>query len=504
MKQWGITLLGLFFLFTIIFAQAPFGNALILENPREYISIPIDTSLQVRGDVTVEVWVNIASVPKAQFAQIVQQIGLGFSDLERDNALYTIGLTNKGLLNAFHENDMGVNNSVFQGKVHTKTWIHIAEVRNTKHKTYQFFINGVALPQQTYANNPSGGAKSSTFIRGNSDSPFDGSIDELRIWNVARTQSQILSTMNDTLSPDCYLTVDSGLVGYWRFDKLEDLGVNTDGADDFRDFSVNKNHGDLVIRPEERISWLDDLDEAKAQALRENKLILADFWASWCGPCLAMDHNVWSREDIANLSDKFVCLKLDFDKEKKASWHYQVQAIPAMLFLDAFGNKIAHIIGYRSAQQMKEIMIALPNDLSDVYTLLQRIEKDKGNVDLIIDLGDRYRLWGLKRVSNTYYKKASKLIKIKKDPKKLDHIQTFTAVNYIFLDEPKRARKVLKKCLKKFPKSENRPLHFYCLVKVNMTLGKEKRAQEYYATLLKEFPDNKHTKWADELMNGLN
>lgn len=389
MKQWRITVLGLFLLFPIIFAQVPFGNALIVGNTREYISIPIDTTLQVRGDVTVEAWVNIASVPKAPFAQIVQQTGVGLSDLERDNALYTLGLTNEGL------------------------------------------------------------------------------------------------------------------VGYWRFDKLENLGVNTNSADDFRDFSVNENHGEL-IRPEERISWLGDLDEAKVQALRENKLILAEFWASWCGPCLAMDRDVWSRKDIANLSDKFVCLKLDFDKEKKASWHYQVQAIPAILFLDAFGNKIAHIIGYRSAQQMEEIMIALPKDLSDVYILLQRIEKEKGNADLIIDLADRYRLWGLKRMSNTYYKKASKLKKVKKDPKKLDHVQTFTAVNYLFLDEPKRARKVFEKCLKKFPKSENRPLHLYCLVRAHMTLGKEKKAREYYTTLLKEFPDNKHTKWADELMNGSN
>jgi len=74
---------------------------------------------------------------------------------------------------------------------------------------------------------------------------WKGNIDEVRIWNIARTQSQIQSTMNDTLTSDYYSSADSGLVAYWRCDVLEDLGINADGPDDIRDFSVFQNHGDL-------------------------------------------------------------------------------------------------------------------------------------------------------------------------------------------------------------------------------------------------------------------
>jgi len=74
---------------------------------------------------------------------------------------------------------------------------------------------------------------------------FDGDIDELRIWNIAR--SKIQATMNDTLGPEYYLTADSGLIGYWRFNKLENLGIGNDGlTDDLRDLSINGNHGDLA------------------------------------------------------------------------------------------------------------------------------------------------------------------------------------------------------------------------------------------------------------------
>jgi hypothetical protein len=71
-------------------------------------------------------------------------------------------------------------------------------------------------------------------------------IDELSIWNVALDSLQIRFMMIDTLSSAYYTTVDSGLVGYWRFDMFEDLGVNADGTDDVRDLSQSSAHGDAV------------------------------------------------------------------------------------------------------------------------------------------------------------------------------------------------------------------------------------------------------------------
>lgn len=76
---------------------------------------------------------------------------------------------------------------------------------------------------------------------------FTGFIDEVRIWNVARTNNQIQSKMFQTLGPEYYSTADSGLVAYYRFDQLENLGVGGDGlVDDIRDLTIYQNHGDLV------------------------------------------------------------------------------------------------------------------------------------------------------------------------------------------------------------------------------------------------------------------
>lgn len=75
---------------------------------------------------------------------------------------------------------------------------------------------------------------------------FDGQLDELRIWNYQKNSQQINSLKDTPLSELYYNTIDSGLVGYWRFDILEDLGINNDGPDDVRDLSVLHNHLDLA------------------------------------------------------------------------------------------------------------------------------------------------------------------------------------------------------------------------------------------------------------------
>jgi hypothetical protein len=50
-------------------------------------------------------------------------------------------------------------------------------------------------------------------LLGMKEEPFLGLIDEVRVWNTARTQAQIQANMNRTLTGN-----EPGLVGYWRLD----------------------------------------------------------------------------------------------------------------------------------------------------------------------------------------------------------------------------------------------------------------------------------------------
>jgi len=65
-------------------------------------------------------------------------------------------------------------------------------------------------------------------------------------------------------------------------------------------------------------NWQTNFDDAKAQALKENKNILLVFSGSdWCAPCIRLDNVVWKSEAFKNESDKnWVIYKADFPKKK--------------------------------------------------------------------------------------------------------------------------------------------------------------------------------------------
>lgn len=110
-------------------------------------------------------------------------------------------------------------------------WYHVAGVwKNTRE--YKLYVNGVLDNTGTQEGN---GINTSSIIPlkigrevVGRDRPFNGLIDEVRIWNIARTQAEIQATMDTTLKGN-----EPGLVGYWNFDNgtANDLSPNgNDGA----------------------------------------------------------------------------------------------------------------------------------------------------------------------------------------------------------------------------------------------------------------------------------
>lgn len=83
-------------------------------------------------------------------------------------------------------------------------------------------------------------------------------------------------------------------------------------------------------------------DENFEQTIKNNKLVMVDFWANWCGPCRALAPTI--SELAKEYSGKVLIAKLDVDENPTTSEKFQVFSIPTMiLFKD--GQETERLVG---------------------------------------------------------------------------------------------------------------------------------------------------------------
>jgi thioredoxin 2 len=76
--------------------------------------------------------------------------------------------------------------------------------------------------------------------------------------------------------------------------------------------------------------------------VRNDIPVVVDFWASWCGPCLAMAP-AYERA-AAELEPRFRLLKVNADEEQKVAAKFGIRSIPTLM-LFAKGRPVARSAG---------------------------------------------------------------------------------------------------------------------------------------------------------------
>ncbi len=218
-------------------------RALHFNGQNAFVQVPDSDSLHLGTQATLEAWIRPAAGEDE--ARIINKEDGVDCDTERS---FSLGIAqigqNRGFPSAgFFLGEVGSCEwiQIYDEKViETEKWMHSAVTIDTAIPIVRLYINGELVEETDRLKN--GQKIPHKPIRNHglplrigglppySDTFFGGQIDEVRIWNVARSQDEIRAAMYRRFQCE-----QEGLVGYWHFDEASGDGV--------RDSSGHGNDG---------------------------------------------------------------------------------------------------------------------------------------------------------------------------------------------------------------------------------------------------------------------
>ena len=212
--------------FAVIVAVALAQNhVLSLDGDGDYVEIADSESLNaINSQVTLEAWIKV-NMFTGEWTFFIHKGDEQTFNLS--NRSYGLSLNRSGFLNLASapsgKEQMSLNSP--NGSIALNTWYHVTGVINAKNGVMRIFLNGAEVASGDFGKDIH--ARSNGRLRltvsalplwigwthEESHGAFAGQIDEVRIWNVARTPEEIAATMHTSLSGK-----EPGLVGYWQFE----------------------------------------------------------------------------------------------------------------------------------------------------------------------------------------------------------------------------------------------------------------------------------------------
>lgn len=91
----------------------------------------------------------------------------------------------------------------------------------------------------------------------------------------------------------------------------------------------------------------------ETEVLQANQPVLVDFWAAWCGPCLALAPTVEALAEKYEGNAKVV--KLNVDESPETARRYGIRGIPTLVLFNN-GEEAERSVGFTSKESLASLI----------------------------------------------------------------------------------------------------------------------------------------------------
>lgn len=240
------------------------------------------------------------------------------------------------------------------------------------------------------------------------------------------------------------------------------------------------------------IHWQESIGRSQLLARENNKLILAEFWAIWCIPCLKMDKEVWLDTAISTLAQNFVCMKFNLSDGWQNAEPYFVDKIPTIMILDYRGEVLYKNENNLSRSEIDEVLSSFPADVSKLNRALIACARDKKDHLSHVNAASAYQSYALQsgqpareifiRESKKMLKKTRRIINKKKNYSISERVDLMQNHNDIISGNTEKGIKAVLEQLDIIGE-ENLAQAYYILVTAYLAEDNRDLAHKYYKEL---------------------